>query len=188
MPPLHRGRRNDADAAAPQGQRRCSRCSRRSCAHVPAPARRCRRRRCSFRSARSTIRATSGRLGIGRIRRGRMAPAQEVAVLREPARRRRRFRSRAKVGADLQVRRDSSASPVESASARRHRARHRRRRTVDRHDARGASMRPKRCRRSSVDEPTLVDVFPGEHVAARRPRRQVRDVAQPPRSTDEASC
>ena len=33
-----------------------------------------------------------------------------------------------------------------------------------------------------------VDVFPGQHVAARGPRGQVRDVAQPARSPRTASC
>ena len=51
----------------------------------------------------------------------------------------------------------------------------------DRHDARGG----RGARGAAADRgrrADAVDVLPGQHVAARRPRRQVRDVAQPARA------
>ena len=69
----------------------------------------------------------------------------------------------------------------------RHRARHRRGRPVDRHDARG-----RRNARGAAADPRrradAVDVFPGQHLAARGPRRQVRHVAQPARPPREGTA
>ena len=109
--------------------------------------RRRRRRRCSSRSARSTIRAIVGRLGIGRIRRGRLKPGQEVAVLHGPLAEGAGCRRRRRSGR-CSSSRASSARRSSPRDGRRHRARHRRRRP--RRSARRSrrSTRPKRCRRS----------------------------------------
>ena len=99
-----------------------------------------------------------GRLGIGRIRRGRIAPGQEVAVLQRPAAPKARFRRRRRSGRCF-----AFAGPGARAGrvrrGRRHRARHRHRRTCRSARRSRRSRRPRRCRRSSVDEPTLSMYF-----------------------------
>ena len=105
-----------------------------------------------------------GRLGIGRIRRGRLAAGQEVAGLNGPLAEgqvppRRGSRS-------LRVRRHGARAGRNGAGGR-HRARHRHRRAHDRHDALVAGS----ARGLATDHgrrADAVDVLPGEHVASRR--------------------
>ena len=126
-----------------------------------------------------------GRLGIGRIRRGRIVPGQEVAILNGPLAE-GVLPPKAKIGQVFAFS-GHGARAGRVRRGRRHRARHRRRRSFDRHDARvgrnagGAAADQRR-------PADAVDVLPGQHVAARRPRRQVRDLAQPARPPREGSA
>ncbi len=67
-----------------------------------------------------------------------------------------------------------------NGGSRRHRAGDRRRGTVDRHDA-GVARVAGSAAADHDRRAHAVDVLPGQHVAAGRPRRQVRHVAQPAR-------
>ena len=125
-----------------------------------------------------------GRLGIGRIRRGTHACRAGSRGAERPARRGRRAQGEDRAGA--QVRRPGARAGRVGAG-RRHRAGHRHRRAHDRHDAR----RGRHARGAAADHgrrADAVDVLPGQHVAARRPRRQVRDVAQPARAPREGAA
>ncbi len=146
-------------------------------AHVPAPAGDT-EGPLQFQVAALDYSSYVGRLGIGRIRRGHDARGAGSGGARRPARR-KPGRTQGARHADLRVRRDG-ARARRFRGGRRHRARHRHRRARDRHDARvdrGAGSAAADHRRRA----DAVDVFPGQHVAARGPRRQVRDVAQPAR-------
>ena len=158
------GPRRAADA-------RCDRCSRRSSSAFPRrsaiPTDRC-SSRCSALDYSSYV----GRLGIGRIRRGRIVPGQEVAVLNGPP----------EEGVVPQEGEDRPGVRVlgdgtragRRGGSRRHRARDRRRRPVDRHDA-GVGRHARGAAADHGRRADAVDVLPGQHVAARGPRRQVRD-------------
>ncbi len=126
-----------------------------------------------------------GRLGIGRIRRGRLAAGQEVAVL-NGALAEGQIAPRARVGQVFAFA-GLERAPVESAQAG----------DIvlvtgideltigttlaDRREARGAAA--DRRRRAHA-----LDVFPGQHVATRRPRGQVRDLAQSCATGSGRSC
>ncbi len=126
-----------------------------------------------------------GRLGIGRIRRGRM---QAGAGSRDPQRSACGGRNSAE-GEDrpgIRVRGHGARAGRLRAGGR-HRARHRHRRPHDRHDA-GVDG-DARAAAADLGRPAhAVDVLPGQHVAARRARRQVRDVAQPARPARQGSA
>ena len=126
-----------------------------------------------------------GRLGIGRIRRGPPRRGAGSRRAERPAGRRGAGRTKARV-TQIFAFAGMERVPVESAAGGRHRARHRHRRPHDRHDARGGG----RTRGAAADHgrrADAVDVFPGQHVAARRARGQVRDLAQPARPPDEGA-
>jgi small GTP-binding protein len=125
-----------------------------------------------------------GRLGIGGIRRGRLAAGQEVAVLNGPLADGERPPGRGSRRSF--VLRDGARAGRIGAS-RRHRARHRNRAAVDRHDTRVGGG----ARSAAADHgrrADAVDVLSGEHLAARGARGQVRDVAQPARSSREGDA
>jgi GTP-binding protein len=77
------GEGKEADAAAPQGQRSMQPLFETIMSAVPAP-RDDAEGPLQFQVSALDYSSYLGRLGIGRIRCGRMAPAQDVAVLREP--------------------------------------------------------------------------------------------------------
>ncbi len=113
-----------------------------------------------------------GRLGIGRIRRGRLAAGQEVAVLNGPLAE-GQVAPKAKVG-QIFAFAGHGARAGRVGAGRRHRARHRHRRARDRHDA-GVGRNARGAAADHGRRADAVDVLPGQHVAARRPRGQVRD-------------
>ena len=143
-------------------------------AHVPAPAGEI-DAPLQFQVSALDYSSYVGRLGIGRIRRGSVCPGQEVAILESSARERRSPGARTR-RPGIHVRGAQSRSR-RARRRRRHRARHRHRRPDDRHDARRG-----RCARGAAADfgrrADAVDVLPGQHVAARGSRRQIRDVAQ----------
>ena len=140
--------------------------------HVPQPEVRSRRRRCSCRSARWTTPATSAASASAASRAARSRPAQQVLIF----------------GADGQASagqgRPGARVPGPGARAagagrgRRHRAAAAASRS-SRSAARCATRSiPEPLPLLAVDEPTLDHELPGQHLAVRRPRRQVRH--QPP--------
>ena len=126
-----------------------------------------------------------GRLGIGRIRRGKLKPGQEVAVLNGPL----------AAGRDPQEGEDRAGAGLlgpraragRDGDGRRHRADHGRGRAVDRHHA-GVRRDAGSAAADHGRRAHAVDVLPGQHVAARRARGQVRDVAQPARAPAEGTA
>ena len=130
--------------------RSCGRCSRRSSTSVPAPAG---DPEAPLQLQISALDYSSyvGRLGIGRIRRGRLVPGQEVVVLHGVA---TRGCAQAQDRAAARLRR---LGPRAGGIGRRgrHRAGHRGRRSFHRDDASPPVDAPEALPLISVDEPTL---------------------------------
>ncbi len=160
----------------------CGRCSRRSWPSVPAPA--------GDPDAPLQLQISAldyssyvGRIGIGRIRRGRLEPG---AGSDGPARR-RGAGTRAKVGQVLGFSGLRARAGRGSAAAGDIVLDHRHRRLVDRDDDRRG-----RCARSAADDrrrrADAVDAVPGQHLAARRQGRQVRHQPQSARAASPRNC
>ena len=158
----------------------CSRCSRPSSSHVPAPAGDVRTAPLQFQVSALDYSSYLGRLGIGRIRRGTLqAGPGSCRAARSAGRGRDRQRRRRSAGAGVRGTRARSgdrapqAGDIVLVTG------------IDDLTIGTTLTRGRRARSAAADHrrrADAVDVLPGQHVAARRPRGQVRDVAQPARA------
>ena len=162
--------------------RTCVRCSRPSSKHVPARAGRRPDGPLQLQLCSLDYSSYVGRIGIGRIARGRLKPAQEVAVLLGPT---SAPGSRAKVNQVLGVR-GARARAARRGAGRRHRAGQRHRRDRDRRDDRRPRRVRRRCRcsRSTSRRSTMNFLVNTSPLAGTR--RQVRH--QPPAPRAPASA
>jgi GTP-binding protein len=125
-----------------------------------------------------------GRLAIGRIRRGTMVPGQEVAVLSQNAAE-GSTPKKAKIvqvlgfaGLERKAIDTASAGDIVMVTG------------IDELGIGNDPHGRRRARGAAADHGRrayAVDVLPGEHVPPGRPRRQVRDVAQPARTAREGA-